>query len=188
MTDIDIDFFDRKKALENLRYVLAVEVHGNQRRKHLSGIYFHDIPVDPVDNMAVWEYKTAEQKGYFKVDFLHNTIYEKVRNEDHLVDLLVREPPWDVFNDEDIVNNLSHLAGHFDVVKKIQPKNIEDLAVCIALTRPGKIYLQKKPRAEIDKEIWIKTEKYYFKKSHAISYASAIIVQLNLLIEETMNV
>jgi hypothetical protein len=33
------------------------------------------------------------------------------------------------------------------------------------------------------KEVWIKPadESYYFKKSHAVAYAQAIVVQMNLL-------
>ena len=65
-----------------------------------------------------------------------------------------------------------------------EPRSIEDLAICIALPRPGKAHLINKPRSEINREIWMKTDNYYFKKSHAIAYASAIVVQLNLMIEQ----
>lgn len=183
-TDIDIDFFNRTPALEGLRYVIATENRKIGRCKHNSGVYFHDIPVDPLDGMAVWEYETAEKKGYFKIDLLHNSIYEGVRSEDHLVELLTKEPPWEVFDQEDIVNGLAHVAGHFNIVQAIQPRSIEDLAVCIAMSRPGKFHLIGKSRSEIDREIWVKSNKYYFKKSHAIAYASAIVVQLNLLMEQ----
>ncbi len=184
-TDIDIDFYDRTTALEGLQYVLAVEVRNKERRRHASGVYFHDIPVDPLDGMAAWDYQTAESKGYFKVDFLHNTIYQGIRDETHLIELLTTEPPWDLFDDEDVVNSLAHVSGHFGVVHSIGPKSIGDLAICIALIRPGKKHLIGKPRSEIDRHIWIKPNDggYHFKKSHAISYASAIVVQLNLMIE-----
>lgn len=183
-TDIDIDFFDRTDALEGLQYVFAVELRGKERRRHPSGVYFHDIPIDPLDGLAVWEYQTSERKGYFKLDLLHNTIYQGVRDETHLVELLTREPPWEAFKDEKIVNKLAHVSGHFDVVQSIRPRSIDDLAVCIALTRPGKMHLIGKPRHEINRGIWTKTDKgYQFKKSHAIAYASAIVVQINLKAE-----
>ena len=34
----------------------------------------------------------------------------------------------------------------------------------------------------IEKEVWERTDDYFFKKSHAIGYAMVIIVQLNLLV------
>lgn len=179
--DIDIDFDDRAPALENLACIFAAD---KDRRKHVSGVYFQDIPVDPFDEMAVWDHKTADQKGYFKVDLLHNHIYHGVQSEAHLVGLLTTEPPWEVFENPDIVSQLAHIGNYFDVIKSIRPRSIEDLAVCIALIRPGKKHLIGRPRSEIDQEIWIKTEKYYFKKSHSYSYAAAIVVQLNLLVEE----
>ena len=182
MTDIDIDFADRKVALTDLHCVPAV-LRG-ERRPHSSGVYFHDIPVDPVDDMAIWDYKAAAAKGYFKVDFLTNTIYRGVRSEVHLVDLLTQEPAWEKFEDQAIVNQLAHVADHFDVVQQISPRNIVDLAVCIALPRPGKKHLIGLPRSEIDRDIWTKTDRYYYKKPHAIAFAASIVVQLNLMSDD----
>jgi hypothetical protein len=107
-----------------------------------------------------------------------------VRDENHLVELLTKEPPWDVLDDRDILGALAHVGDYYDIVQMIQPRSIEDLAVCIALPRPGKYHLIGRSRAEIDREIWNKTEKFYFKKSHAVAYSSAIVVQLNLMIEQ----
>jgi hypothetical protein len=182
-TDIDLDFAERKHAFVDLHCVPAV-LRG-ERRPHPNGVYFHDIPVDPIDNMAVWDYKDAARRGYFKFDFLTNSVYRGVRSEVHLVDLLTREPPWEKFEDDAIVGQLAHVADHFDVVQQIKPHSILDLAVCIALPRPGKTHLIGKPRSEIDRNIWIKTDLYYYKKPHAIAFAASIVVQLNLLIEQT---
>lgn len=179
--DIDLDFIDRAPALEGLTYVLAADA---ERKKHVSGVYFQDIPANPFDGMAVWDFREADQKGYFKLDFLHNSIYRDVRDEAHLIELLTIEPLWEAFDDPQIVGSLAHIKDHFSVVQSIRPKSIDDLAVCIALIRPGKRYLIGRPRAEIDREIWLKTEKYYFKRAHSYSYATAIVVQLNLLTEQ----
>jgi hypothetical protein len=186
MTDIDIDFIDRAAALDGLRHVAAVIHQQDGRAQHTSGVYFQDIPVDPLDGMAAWDFREAAEHGYFKVDFLVNQIYVGVRDETHLDALLATEPPWHVFNDRAVVSALAHISEHYNIVRTIQPKSIEDLAVCLALIRPGKRYLIGKPRDEIDREIWTKTIKFYFKRSHAISYAAAIIVQLNLLIEKAV--
>ena len=181
--DIDIDVADRAAALDGLCHVVAVEVHDNERRRHVCGVYFQDVPVDPLDGMAVWDYETAEDFGFTKIDLIHNSIYDTVRDEAHLIDLLVTEPPWDLFDDRDIVAQLHHVRGNFDAVQSIRPQSIEDLAICIAIVRPGKRHLIGQPRAVIDQEIWLPVEKYYYKKSHAISYAASIVVQLNSLIE-----
>lgn len=183
-TDIDIDFSNRDIALDDLTCIMATETRQGERRRHLSGVYFHDIPVDPLDGLAVWDYQEAEQRGYFKIDFLNNTIYREVRDEAHLVALLNTEPPWEVFDDPEIVAELAHIANYFDVIQMIRPRSIDDLAVCIAIVRPGKVYLIGRPRSQIDREIWAKTEKYHFKRSHAYSYAAAIVVQLNLMVEK----
>jgi hypothetical protein len=179
--DIDIDFADPNAALTGLRHVRAVEVHNGERRRHVCGVYFQDMPVDPLDGLAVWEHHDAEERGYTKIDFIHNTIYDAVRDEMHLVDLMITEPNWKLFEDKSVVSKLAHIANHFDVVQTIRPRSIVDLAICLALPRPGKKRLIGQPRSVIDREIWLPTKEYYFKKPHAICFAASIVVQLNLL-------
>lgn len=181
MTDIDIDFADPAGALHGLRHVVAVTLQPDGRHSHLSGIYFQSIPTDPLDGMAAFDYHAASAHGYFKLDFLANTIYRGVRDETHLITLLTTEPPWHRLNDPRVVDQLAHLR--FDVVQKIEPQTIEELAVCIAVIRPGKAHLIKRPRFEIMRDIWTPTAAYHYKKSHAIAYAASIVVQFNLLVE-----
>ena len=52
----------------------------------------------------------------------------------------------------------------------------------LAMIRPGKRYLVGNSWDIIEKEVWERTDDYFFKKSHAIGYAMVIIVQLNLLV------
>jgi hypothetical protein len=57
----------------------------------------------------------------------------------------------------------------------------------LAIMRPAKAHLQKESWDKIRREVWIKNageEKYQFKRAHGISYALAIVVDLNLLIEK----
>jgi hypothetical protein len=53
------------------------------------------------------------------------------------------------------------------------------------MIRPAKRYLIGKPWTTIMKEVWLKptTDDYYFKKAHAVAYAMAITVQMNLICE-----
>jgi hypothetical protein len=183
-TDIDIDFPDRYKALRNIPHVAAAMVQRGERVRHMSGIYFQDIPVDPTDGLAVPDYIEAADQGYFKIDFLANYIYEGVRDEAHMDALLAREPLWDLLEDEEIVGSLAHIRDHFDTVLTIRPRSIMDLAVCLAIMRPGKRHLIGRPRHEIDAEIWLPVQAYHYKKSHSVAYAASIVVQLNLLVEQ----
>lgn len=184
-TDIDIDFADRMAALSGLPYVSAcLTNHRGQRQRHPSGVYFQNIPVDPLSEMSAYEYTEAADLGYFKVDFLNNSLYEGVRDEAHLVELLNREPDWSLFEHEHIVEMLAHLSGNFGVVHFIRPKSIEDVALVLALMRPGKRYLLSRSREEINASIWQPDETgFSFKKAHAIAYAASIVVQLNLICE-----
>jgi hypothetical protein len=188
MTDIDIDFADVEAALDGVRHVRAVQ--GDARQKHNSGIYFHDIPIDPLDGMAVWDHKEAARRGYFKIDFLHNTIYDDIRDETHLQRLQDTEPPWEAFEDRYVVERLAQIGNWFHVVRMLKPQCLEDLAVCVAIIRKGKKHLIGRSRQEIDQQIWLPPPvsdddpDYVFKRSHALAYATSIVVQLNLMLEQ----
>lgn len=187
--DIDIDFADCRAALALLPAVPAmierIDDQGNiKRQAHPSGAYFQDIPVDPFTRRAAISYEEADERGYFKIDFLNQSVYTEIRDEDHLVELLNREPPWELLDEQLFVQQLMHIYNHFDIVQSIAPRSIEDLAVVLALIRPAKRHLVGQPRNIIDQEVWTKdSEGYFFKRAHAISYAALIVVQMNLIVE-----
>jgi DNA polymerase III alpha subunit len=183
MPDIDIDFADRTKVLDIIKHVPATLEDG---RKHNTGVYCHKIPVNPITGQASIDYVSAEERGYFKIDFLNVGIYQDIKDEDHLNRLLETEPLWELLQHEEFVNQLFHLSGHGDVLKKTCPTSVEQLGAVLAMIRPAKRYLIGKNWTTIMNEVWIKPEtgEYYFKKSHAISYAMAVIVHMNLLCEK----
>ena len=54
----------------------------------------------------------------------------------------------------------------------------------MAIIRPAKRQLMYKDWTDIMKDVWIKPStdgSYFFKKSHAVAYAQAIVVQMNLI-------
>lgn len=181
--DIDIDFASKDEALVGLKYIPASMTKNEEIVRHPSGVYFQDIPYDPITKLSTFDYHVAEDIGFFKVDFLNNSIYADIKNEEHLLEMM-QEPDWDLFEYEEIVSQLNHIHSHFKIVEKIKPKSIEDLAIVIALIRPGKKHLLNKTKSEIISEIWEESEEYSFKKSHAIAFATSIIVQLNVLIND----
>jgi hypothetical protein len=187
-TDIDIDFYDRTDALSELEHIDASMAKNNSFVRHNSGVYFQNIPVNPFTGLASITYQEAEELGYVKVDFLNNSVYEGVKSEEHLTTLMNQEPVWELLEDPDFVDLLAHVHGHFDVVEMIKPKSISDLAICLALIRPGKRHLLNKNRTAIESDIWNPPSDgtYYFKKSHAFAFATSIVVQMNLLLEKSL--
>lgn len=184
MPDIDIDFLDRTKVLDIIKHVpAAIETNG-YLKKHNTGVYCHAIPVNPLTNTASIEYKAAEQRGYFKLDFLNVNVYQGVVDEDHLVQLLNTEPMWELLEQQEFSDLLFHLNGYHGVLLETKPKNIPQLAAVLAMIRPAKRHLIGKTWDVIMETIWEKPaddEGYFFKKSHSYGYAAAIVVQMNLI-------
>lgn len=180
--DIDIDFGDRELVLSKIAHHVAKLETG---KKHNTGIYVTAIPHNPLTNISTIEYKNAEDRGYFKIDFLNVSLYKNVKNEQHLSELANKEPVWELLEHSEVVDQLFHIAGHSDILKKLKPKTVLELACALAIIRPAKRYLLNEPWDKIHNEVWIKptNEQYYFKKAHAVSYALAVVVHLNLLCE-----
>lgn len=183
--DIDIDFGDRNQALTHFKYTVASIKENDTFKKHNTGIYLTDIPKNPITDLCSIDYKEAEKRGYFKIDFLNVTLYKDVISEDHLQKLLETEPLWDLLEQDDFINLLFHINSHGDILRIMKPRNIEQLAAVLAMIRPAKRYLVGKDWKTIMQEVWTKpaNDEYYFKKAHAIAYSHAIVVQMNLLCE-----
>jgi DNA polymerase III alpha subunit len=189
MPDIDIDFADRKLALDKIKHIVASIEENGTFKKHNTGIYCTSIPYNPITKLSTINYKEAEDRGYFKLDFLNVSVYEKVKNRAHLTKLMETEPLWDLLLEDDFVNNLFHVNGHGSILRQMKPGSIEQLAAVLAMIRPAKRYLIGKDWDLVMTEIWTKPEndEYYFKKAHAIAYAHVIVVQMNLICEELTN-
>ena len=183
MPDVDIDFFDRDGVLKLFKHTPATIIKDEKVEKHKTGVYFHTVPENPVTGHSSLDYKKAEDRGYFKIDMLNVNIYKHVKSEQELVELMIQEPDWDMLKDIQIVNQLFHLNGHFKIVSQLEPKTIEQLAAVLAIIRPAKRGLMYKDWTDILKEVWVKPTdgSYFFKKSHAVAYAQAIVVQMNLM-------
>lgn len=188
MPDIDIDFANRDSILEIVDHVRARRETAEGITHHSTGIYPQGIPRDPATNIAGIDYKRAEARGYFKVDFLNVNVYEKIVNEEQLVRLMTTEPLWDLLEQKDFCDLIFHVNGYHELVARLKPRSIEQLAMFLALIRPGKKHLVSQVQDQgwdsIQDEIWTKTDDAYsFKKSHAVAYAHAIVVQINQICE-----
>jgi len=186
MPDIDIDFIDRDEALKHFKHIRAKRVEDGKSVKHNTGVYMHEVPFDPENNLCSIPYEDAEEQGLFKIDFLNVTLYKGIRNEEHLNRLMETEPLWDLLEQDDFTNLLFHVNGHGQILRKLKPTSIPQLAAVLAMIRPAKRHLIDQTWPDIMTEVWKKPEgdEYFFKKSHATAYAVAVIVQMNLICEQ----
>ena len=186
MPDIDIDFIDRDQALSVFQSISASRLENGSLTKHNTGVYFHRVPVDPIENISAIPYNQAESQGYFKIDFLNVGIYKGIKDEEHLIQLMNAEPLWDLLLDDNFNSLLFHVNGHGGILRQMKPTSIEQLAAVLAIIRPAKRYLIGKDWTTVMNEVWTKPEgdEYFFKKSHATAYAVAIVVQMNLICEQ----
>jgi hypothetical protein len=182
--DIDLDFADRESVLKLIQHTSARQLHQGQVRRHNSGVYVTDIPYDPVNQCAAIEYELAEQRGYFKIDFLNMTVYNLVRSPEHYDQMLSQEPPWSrLWTDSAWASQLAHIGNYTGLLATMRPDSIPRMAAFISIIRPGKAHLQNRPWAEVFESVWNGDDSrgYTFKKAHAISYAALVALHMNLL-------
>ena len=85
MPDIDIDFADRSIVLDKIKHRVAKL---DTEKKHNTGVYVTEIPHNPVDMLSTIDYEKAEDRGYFKLDFLNVSLYKDIKDEEHLLRLM----------------------------------------------------------------------------------------------------
>jgi hypothetical protein len=186
--DIDIDFADRTLALTTVKHIPASIFRDGALHKHASGVYVTEMPVEPTSGLSAIDYKQAESRGYIKLDFLNVSVYQQVKSEEHLIELMNKVPDWNKLLDKEFFDKVIHINGHFHEMKRMpEPINsVERLMMFIALIRPGKKHLIGKTWKEVAVTIWDKTDDgYSFKMSHACAYSHLCIVHMNLLLEQS---
>lgn len=186
-SDVDLDFGNRQQAIDVLDVIPAGIIRDGKLVKHNSGVYAFDIPVDPFVGCASIDHKDAEERGYVKLDFLNVHVYEQVRDEMHLIELM-REPDWAKLYDPDVCAQLIHINAHYATLTQMPEPvdSIARLAMFLACIRPAKRHLIGRPWSEVAKTVWDKPTdgSYYFKKAHGCAYSQLVVVHLNLLMEQ----
>jgi hypothetical protein len=187
--DIDIDLANRDQILSLIRHTPARHTVQGQTRRHNSGVYVTDIPQDPVNGCAAIDYEQAEQRGYFKIDFLNMGVYQLVRDQQHLDDMLSQEPPWSrLWQDSEWTKQLVHVGNYTDLLAVMRPDSIERMAAFISIIRPGKAHLQRQPWSQVFASVWDGDSSwgFVFKKSHAVSYSMLVALHMNLLNQDVV--
>ena len=182
-TDIDIDVADRDKLLKLIKGTTAMILRDNKQDKHNTGVYFHEMPSNPFTGLSSIDYKEAEDMGYFKIDVLNVGLYKDIKSKEHLDQLLKMEPMWELLEHKEVVEKCFHIHKHFEIVMKMKPKSVEELAAVLAVIRPAKRHLLGKDWDTVMEQVWVKPQgdEYFFKKAHAHAYAVAIVLQLNMM-------
>lgn len=200
--DIDIDFptdFEAKTIFNDI--VLASRLHKNsdgeiQLLKHPAGVYFQNIPVDSVTGLAAVPFNQCEDLGFFKIDCLHLSLLENFTSKEQIRRLSKIDPDWDLLQDRSVVEDLFQIHKYYELVQRVKPRSVLQLADCIALIRPSKrtflnkyIEMNTEEKIEFGTILYGKPEdgKYYFKKSHSIAYAVTIAIQLHLIKDGKIN-
>lgn len=182
--DIDIDVPDRDQLLKLIPHVRACKRDADSVRLHNSGIYVTDIPYDAVHDCAALDYNDAENRGYFKIDILNQSVYRLVRDPEHLDFMLQQDPPWArLWSEPDWAAQLVHVGGYTELLHAMKPDSIPRMAAFISIIRPGKAHLQSCAWPEVMASVWDGDDSrgFVFKKSHAISYARLVALHMVLL-------
>lgn len=190
--DVDIDFqsdFDPLDIFPDA--VRASRVQDYKLLKHNAGIYFQHIPKDQVTKFAAIPYKEAQELGYFKIDFLHLSFLDNFGSKHEIRTLIKKEPDWLLLQSPSVVGKLFQLHNNAELLQRVRPETVQELADCIALIRPSKrllieTYIKSKAKGDLvnfRNILYAKPTdgKAYYKKPHAVSYALTIVLQLHLL-------
>lgn len=183
-SDIDIDFANRDQILSLLPHTDASIIRDGKISKHNTGVYFTAVPQDPFTAQASLDYNTAEELGYVKLDFLNVNIYNQVKDEAHLQQLMTTEPDWTKLYDREFCEKLIHIGNHYDTLIKMPQavNSIPRMAMFLSVIRPAKRQLIGKNWSEVAQTVWERPadDSYYFKKSHSLAYAHLVVVNMNL--------
>lgn len=181
--DIDIDFADRDQALKLIRHTAARQTVDGRVRRHNSAVYVTDIPWDPVYQCAAIDYQRAQERGYFKIDFLNMHVYSLVRNREHYQQLLNQEPDWSALCNNPLNQQLVHVGNYTSLLKDMQPDSVIRLAALLSVIRPGKAHLQRQPWHTVLCQVWDgdSSRGFVFKRSHAVAYAHLVVLHWNIL-------
>lgn len=190
--DIDIDLPSSFKPQQTFEHVvLASMIDKGDIKKHPCGAYFQNMPVDSISGVAAIPYDVAEDFGYFKIDFLHLTVLDHLKSKQELRELSKTDPDWTLLMNEANVVKLFQIGKHYQLIKRVQPKSVIELADIVALIRPNKRhlldqYLSNKEKIRPLLYRQQDDDKSSFKKSHAIAYALTIVIQLHLISQKRL--
>lgn len=185
--DIDIDFQSTFSPTDYIKEAIpASMVKKGELVKHPCGHYLQAVPVDSVTGLAAIPYDKAAEFGYFKIDFLHLSVLDNFQHKQEIRDLIKVDPDWSLLTDPTVVPKLFQLHRNYNLLSRVRPRSVREIADCIALIRPSKRdyiepYLldREKVRPYLYRQEG--DDKSSFKRAHALSYSLTVVLQLHLI-------
>jgi DNA polymerase III alpha subunit len=183
--DVDIDVTPTFKPELLFPWTRASVAREGKLTPHPCGVYPQAIAIDPITKLSAIPYEVAEELGYLKIDFLHLNVYQHFTSRAEIEKLVHTEPDWTLLELPSNHEKLFQLANHGELLMKLKPRSVLELADVLALIRPGKkqlvpLYLKDNKVARA--LLWARNDDgYSFKKSHALGYAYVVILQLHLI-------
>jgi hypothetical protein len=146
--DIDIDFADRTAAMAALFTVPAmIDRDGKKHRPPLGRL----LPKRARRSVHAAVRTRLQRSG--REGLLQNRFSQPIglpagsEMRSTLSSFSTANPCGNCSMSPAMVEQLPHVHKHYDTVQSIAPKSIEDLAVVLALVRPGKKHLIGQPRS-----------------------------------------
>lgn len=188
--DIDIDVAPSTRITDVLPGAIpASTINRGNFERHPVGVYLQHIPKDPETGFAAIPYDRAAEFDFFKFDFLNLHLLDMFTSKDEVRRLAETDPDWRLLRDPEVVGQLFHLSRHYDLVSKIAPTSVVELADCMALIRPGKsdlvsAYINDRNRTR--QALYAPDSSgYTYKRGQAIAYATVIVLQLHIIARGT---
>jgi hypothetical protein len=205
LSDLDLDIPSMQS--DNIRNGLVKASVLNDRgefQPHPAGVYFYKT-IPSYDGMAVLDYKNMEEKEYQKIDILNNTYLDAISSEElnEFVEIIDKdEIDWKLLWEYDEPYQLSKYPG---ILREFKVSSIMDIAIIMALIRPGAVQNYEKMKSYIhtDKLLNTKTDesreilketygipvfseqfkqlgkddgKYRYKKPHSLGYSYVLLI------------
>lgn len=182
--DIDIDIPSSLKPEKLFNVTRASTIEKEELKPHLVGVYFQDIPQDPLTKLSAIPYNQAADYGFTKIDMIHLNLLSYFKSKEEMLALMEIEPKWELLENKEFVSKLFHLSNQFEIVYKVKPKTVIELADVLCLIRPYKRILVDKyirNKNNVRSELYTKRDVSDLRKSHAVAYAILITLQMNIL-------
>lgn len=204
-SDLDLDIPSSKSELIRGGIVKAsILTERGTYQNHPAGVYLY-AAVPQFDGVAVIDYKEMEKIEYQKIDILNNTFLDDISNKE-MIEFIEKIENEDIDWEELWRYTEPYQLGKYPgILREFKVSSVLDLAIILALIRPGsvanydkmkafihtdKILKKKSEEAQIIleetygipvfneqfKSLGIDDGKYRYKKPHSIGYAYVLLI------------